>query len=59
MLLQGAEPHTYRALLSYLSNVLTHPSHPSYRTIQLGSPLFHERVWGVPGGARGRRGDKS
>ena len=51
MLLRGAEPHTLRALQAYLGNVLSHPRKQSYRTIQLANPLFHERVWGVPGGA--------
>ena len=51
MLLRGATPATWRALQAHLSNVLEHPERAAYRTIQLSNPVFHERVWGVPGGA--------
>ena len=51
LLLGSAESHTLRSLQTYLGNVLSHPDKLSYRTIQLANPLFHERVWGVPGGA--------
>ena len=51
LLLSGAEPHTLKALHTYLGNVLLHPTQSSFRTVQLSNPLFHERVWGVPGGA--------
>ena len=51
MLLRGAQPHTLRALHAYLANALSHPRKPAYRVIELSSPVFHERVWGVPGGA--------
>ena len=51
MLLGRAEPHTLKALHAYLGNVCAHPTQSTYRTIELTSPLFHERVWGVPGGA--------
>ena len=51
MLLRSAEVHTLRALQAYLGNVLDQPAKASYRTIMLANPLFHERVWGVPGGA--------
>jgi hypothetical protein len=30
---------------------VTHPSRAAFRVIPLANPLFHERVWGVPGGA--------
>ena len=51
MLLGRAEPHTLKALQAYLGNVCAHPTQSTYRTIELTSPLFNERVWGVPGGA--------